>query len=87
LGERRPVRQPNGVEIAANDDRPEGEPSAGMVRFGHLELTATEAADLSDAEITDRLVETGFSRLSAARIVEIGRGAEVARARPHKARR
>jgi hypothetical protein len=69
------------------DDRPEGDPSGGVVRFGHLELTSAEAADLSDAEITDRLVETGFSRLSAARIVEIGRGAEVARARPHKARR
>lgn len=69
------------------DDRPDGEPSAGVVRFGQLELTAAEAADLSDAEIADRLVGTGFSRLSAARIVEVARGAEVARARPHKARR
>jgi hypothetical protein len=58
-----------------------------MVRFGQLELTETEAARLSDAAIIARLVDTGVSRLSAARIVEVGRGAEVARARPHKARR
>jgi hypothetical protein len=59
----------------------------GAVRFGQLELTEAEAADLTDAEIMERLVETGCSRLSAARIVEVVRGAEVARARPHKARR
>ena len=64
-----------------------GDSSIGAVRFGQLELTEAEAADLSDAEITARLVETGCSRLSAARIVEVARGAEVARARPHKARR
>jgi hypothetical protein len=58
-----------------------------MVRFGELELTEAEAAQLSDASIAARLVETGVSRLAAARIVEVGRGAEVARARPHKARR
>ena len=58
-----------------------------MVRFGILELTEAEAAELSDAAITERLVDTGISRLSAARIVEVGRGADVARARPHKARR
>jgi hypothetical protein len=52
-----------------------------------LELTETEAAQMSDAAIVARLVDTGVSRLSAARIVEVGRGAEVARARPHKARR
>jgi hypothetical protein len=58
-----------------------------MVRFGELELTEVEAAQLSDASIADRLVESGVSRLAAARMVEVGRGAEVARARPHKARR
>jgi hypothetical protein len=58
-----------------------------MVQFGVLELTEAEAAQMSDAAIVARLVDTGVSRLSAARIVEVGRGAEVARARPHKARR
>ena len=72
---------------ARSFDDGNGEPSVGAVRFGQLELTEAEAADLSDAEITARLVETGCSQLSAARIVEVARGAEVARARPHKARR
>jgi hypothetical protein len=58
-----------------------------MVQFGALQFTEIEAAHLSDAAIIARLVDTGVSRLSAARIVEVGRGAEVARARPHKARR
>jgi hypothetical protein len=58
-----------------------------MVRFGELELTEAEAALLSDASIADRLVKTGVSRLTAARIVELGRGAEIGRARPHRARR
>jgi hypothetical protein len=70
-----------------NNGGPDAEAAVGVIRFGHLELTEFEAAELSDAAIADRLVETGFSRLSAVRIVEIGRGAEVARARPHKARR
>ena len=58
-----------------------------MVHFGELELTEADAARLSDASIVDRLVDTGVSRLSAARMVELGRGAEIGRARPHKARR
>jgi hypothetical protein len=58
-----------------------------MVRFGELELTVADAARLSDASIVDRLVDTGVSRLTAARMVELGRGAESGRARPHKARR
>jgi hypothetical protein len=58
-----------------------------MVRFGGLELTEAEAELLSDASIADRLVETGVSRLTAARIVELARGADFGRARPHRARR
>jgi hypothetical protein len=58
-----------------------------VVRFGDLELTEAEAAQLSDASIADRLVETGVSRLTAARIVELARGADVGRARQHRARR
>ena len=58
-----------------------------MVRFGELKLTAAEAAQLTDAAIADRLAKTGVSRLTAARIVELARGAEIGRARPHKARR
>ena len=59
-----------------------------MVRFGTLELTDAEASRLSNASIVERLVETGVSRLSAARIVEVERSmAEPGRARPHKARR
>jgi hypothetical protein len=59
-----------------------------MVRFGTLELTDGEARLLSNASIVDRLVETGVSRLSAERIVEVERTmAEPGRARPHKARR
>jgi hypothetical protein len=63
------------------------EVTAGLVRFGTLELTASEAERLSDASIVDRLVDTGVSRLTAARMVELGRGAEVGRARPHKTAR
>ena len=58
-----------------------------MVRFGELELTEDEAARLSDGSIADRLVKTGVSRLTATRMVELARGAEIGRARPHKARR
>jgi hypothetical protein len=59
-----------------------------MVRFGTLELTDGEARLLSNASIVDRLVETGVSRFSAERIVEVERTmAEPGRARPHKARR
>ena len=58
-----------------------------MVHFGGLQLTEAEAAYLTDAMIADRLVESGVSRLTAARIVELARGADAGRARPHKARR
>jgi hypothetical protein len=59
-----------------------------IVRVGELELTAAEAQRLSDASLVDRLVETGVSRLTAARIVEVERNeAEPGRARPHKTRR
>jgi len=75
------------VEIAATERPPDGEAPVVMVRFGELEFTVAEAARLSDASIADRLVDTGVSRLTAARIVELGRGADAGRARPHKARR
>jgi hypothetical protein len=56
--------------------------------FGELEFTEAEAAKLSDAAIVERLVETGVSRLTAARIVEVERGdGEVSRARPHSTAR
>jgi hypothetical protein len=59
-----------------------------MVRFGTLEFTDAEARSLSNASIVERLLETGVSRLSAERIVEVERTlAEPGRARPHKARR
>jgi hypothetical protein len=55
------------------------------VCFGELELTKAEAEELSDAAIVERLVDTGHSRLTAARIVEVERGeGELGRARPHK---
>jgi hypothetical protein len=73
--------------MAASEERPDGGVPAGMVRFGELEFTEAEATELSDASIAIRLVETGVSRLTAARIVEVGRGADAGRARPHKARR
>lgn len=75
------------MEITATEDPPDGSASVTMVRFGELQFTVAEAARLSDASIADRLVATGVSRLTAARIVELGRGADAGRARPHKARR
>ena len=52
--------------------------------FGRLEIPEAEAARLSDEAIVQRLVETGVSRLSAARVVAVARGnGEVGRARPH----
>jgi hypothetical protein len=59
-----------------------------LIHFGQLELTQAEAEELSDSSIVERLVETGVSRLTATRMVEIGRGdAELGRARPHKGAR
>ena len=55
--------------------------------FGRLEIPEAEAARLSDEAIVKRLVETGVSRLSAARVVAVARGdGEVGRARPHARR-
>jgi hypothetical protein len=55
-----------------------------MTSFGKLEIPEDEARRLSDEAIARRLVETGVSRLSAARLVEIARGkGEPGRARPH----
>jgi hypothetical protein len=69
------------------EQRPEAGTVQRTVCFGELELTEAEAARLSDASIVDRLVGTGVTRLTAARIVELGRGADAVRARPHKTRR
>ena len=57
----------------------------GMTRFGKVEIPDAEATRLSDAAIVARLVATGMTRLTAARLVEIARGnEEPGRARPHK---
>jgi len=55
-----------------------------VTRFGETEITSADMQTLSRATIIDRLVAGGASRLTAARIVAIGRGtAEPGRARPH----
>ena len=52
--------------------------------FGKLVIPTAEANRRTDGEIISRLVESGVSRLSAARIVEVQRGgAEASRARRH----
>lgn len=57
---------------------------AGITLFGELEIADSEARFLSNAMIVERLVETGVSRLSAERIVEVQRGeVEPGRARRH----
>ena len=64
--------------------RIEAETVQRIAWFGELELTEAEAERLSDAAIVERLVETGVSRLTAARIVEVERGdGHVGRARVH----
>ena len=69
-------------------ERIDAETVEAAVYFGELEFTQAEAETLSDASIVERLVETGVSRLTATRMVELGRGeAELGRARPHKTRR
>jgi hypothetical protein len=56
----------------------------GVTRFGTLEIDDSEMKSLSDAMIVERLVESGASRLSAERIVEVHRGDdEPGRARRH----
>jgi hypothetical protein len=59
-----------------------------MASFGKLELPDREARRLTDDEIARLLVEAGYSRLAAERIVAIERGdAEPTRARRHAGRR
>lgn len=56
----------------------------GFQRFGKLELAREEVERLSSAELIDRLIALGTSRLTAHRIVEIERGGlEPGRARAH----
>ena len=54
----------------------------GFVRIGPLELPAAEAASLSNAALLAMLLESGTSRLSAERIVELN-GCDGSRARSH----
>lgn len=69
-------------------ERIEAETAEPAVCFGELEFTQAEADNLSDTSIVERLVETGVTRLTATRMVELGRGdAQLGRARPHKTRR
>jgi hypothetical protein len=52
--------------------------------FGTLEIANSELRWLSDTAIVERLVESGISRLTAERIVEVQRGeVEPGRARRH----
>jgi hypothetical protein len=56
----------------------------GVTLFGTLEIANSELRWLSNATIVERLVESGVSRLSAERIVEVRRGeVEPGRARRH----
>ena len=73
-----------GISDSALDRGHDGVPEGRMTRFGALEIPEAEAARLSDEAIANRLVESGVSRLSAARIVAVVRGKdEPGRARPH----
>jgi hypothetical protein len=57
---------------------------SGVTLFGSLEITNSELQYLSNAMIVERLVASGFSRLSADRIVAVQRGqVEPGRARRH----
>jgi hypothetical protein len=54
------------------------------VYFGKLELSAVAAQTMSNSAIVAMLMESGTSRLSAERIVEVEReGADAGRARSH----
>jgi hypothetical protein len=56
----------------------------GVTLYGTLEIANSELRWLSEAMIVMRLVESGISRLSAERIVEVKRGEiEPGRARRH----
>jgi hypothetical protein len=64
--------------------RLEDDPREGFTLFGTLEIADSELRLLTDAMIVERLVASGVSRLSAARIVDVQRGdAELGRARRH----
>jgi hypothetical protein len=64
--------------------RLEEERDDGVTLFGGLEIADSELRFLSDAMIVERLVDSGVSRLSAERIVEVQRGdIEPGRARRH----
>jgi hypothetical protein len=74
--------------VRVEEGSPEAQTPERVLCFGEIELTEAEAQGLTDAAIVERLVETGHSRLTAARMVELGRGdAELGRARPHKTAR
>jgi hypothetical protein len=56
----------------------------GFTLFGALEIDNAELRFLSNAQIVERLVASGVSRLSADRIVAVQRGGlEPGRARRH----
>jgi hypothetical protein len=56
----------------------------GFTLFGALEIDNSELRLLSNAQIVERLVASGVSRLSADRIVAVQRGGlEPGRARRH----
>jgi hypothetical protein len=60
------------------------EKRGGVTTFGRLEIADSEMQWLSNASIVQRLVESGVSRLSAERIVEVQRDeVEPGRARRH----
>jgi hypothetical protein len=60
------------------------EDDADFTLFGELGIADSEVRFLSNAMIVERLVESGVSRLSAERIVEVQRGdVEPGRARRH----
>jgi hypothetical protein len=62
----------------------QGEIEAGVTLFGTLKIRNSELRYLSNAMIVERLVESGFSRVSADRIVAVQRGqVEPGRARRH----
>jgi hypothetical protein len=64
--------------------RQEDDRSEGTTLFGALEIADAELRFLSNAMIVDRLVASGVSPLSAARIVAVQRGdVEPGRARRH----
>jgi hypothetical protein len=64
--------------------RLDDETKEGFTLFGTLEIADSELRLLTNAMIVERLVASGVSRLSAARIVDVQRGdVEPGRARRH----